>query len=219
MKWECEKCIHKSVCGEWEKQESMAACSYGDYFREDILGDDFDPERIKILVNQRMTMREEVAERFSITKNIPIGRLRDLVEAEREEKIITPPVKIGDRVYHITMCKDFPHVLDGTMYGADGGPGTATGLYCPCELAETCPFPCDDNGNFDCDDHKNILEIFEDKVTGIVIDEDQDLVTLEYSGSVDFEEFSKTVFLARETAEAALGIAERRLSDGEATHN
>lgn len=99
MKWECEKCIHKSVCGEWEKQESMAACSYGDYFREDILGDDFDPERIKILVNQRMTMREEVAERFSITKNIPIGRLRDLVEVDREGRCVVLPGKVGDAVY------------------------------------------------------------------------------------------------------------------------
>lgn len=91
MKWECEKCIHRSVCGEWDKQENMAACSYGDYFREDILGDDFDPERLKVLVNQRMTMREEVAERFGITKNIPIDRLRDLVEADREGRVVALP--------------------------------------------------------------------------------------------------------------------------------
>lgn len=133
-----------------------------------------------------------------------LDRLRELVEADREEKIIMPPVKIGERVYHITACKDFQRVLDGTMYGADGGPGTATGVYCPCELAEICPFPCDDNGNFDCDDHKNTHEIFEDKVTGIAIDEYQDIVTLEYSGSVYFEEFGKTVFLSREEAEQAL---------------
>ncbi len=32
MKWECEQYIHEKVCDEWEYQEGMSACSYGDYF-------------------------------------------------------------------------------------------------------------------------------------------------------------------------------------------
>lgn len=51
---------------------------------EDILGDDYDFDRLKVIVNQRMTMREEVAERFRITKDVPVERLKELVEADRD---------------------------------------------------------------------------------------------------------------------------------------
>ena len=49
---------------------------------EDILDDDYDPDRLEVMVNQCMTLRDEVAERFSITAKIPIDRLRKLVEAD-----------------------------------------------------------------------------------------------------------------------------------------
>ena len=114
------------------------------------------------------------------------------------------PAKIGDTVYHITTCKYFPRVLDGTMYDADGGHGTATGLYCPCELMENCPFPCDDDGDFDCDKHKNTLAIFEDIVDSIRIEDMEDYIAFNYSGGADFGDIGKTVFLTREEAEAAL---------------
>lgn len=54
---------------------------------EDILGDDYDLDRLDVMVNQCMTMREEVAERFSTTCNIPVARLRELVEADREGRV------------------------------------------------------------------------------------------------------------------------------------
>lgn len=49
---------------------------------EDILDDDYDLDRLEVMVNQCMTLRDEVAERFSITAKIPIDRLRKLVEAD-----------------------------------------------------------------------------------------------------------------------------------------
>ena len=140
----------------------------------------------------------------------PIDRLRELAQADREGRCVVLPAGIGDTVHHITTCKNFSQVLDGTMYGPNGELGTATGLYCPCELAETCPFPCDDDGSFDCEKHKNTLAIFEDVVTGILSDDMQDTLFLEYSGNVAFDDFGKTVFLTREEAEAAL----RREQDG-----
>lgn len=51
---------------------------------EDILGDDYDLDCLRVIVNQRMSMRDEVAKRFEITKNITVDRLRELVEADRE---------------------------------------------------------------------------------------------------------------------------------------
>lgn len=133
-----------------------------------------------------------------------LEKLKELVQAKREGRCVVSPVSIGDAVYHITTCKNFSQVLDGTLYGSDGGPGTATGLYCPCELAENCPFPCDDDGSFDCEKHKNTLTIFEDVVAGVFIEDMQDVITFGYSGSADFEGFGKTVFLTRTEAEAAL---------------
>ena len=133
-----------------------------------------------------------------------LDELKEVVQAKREERCVVLPAGIGDTVYHITTCKNFSQVLDGTMYGPNGELGTATGLYCPCELAENCPFPCDDDVGFDCEKHKNTLAIFEDVVTGILSDDMQDTLFLEYSGNVAFDDFGKTVFLTREDAEAAL---------------
>lgn len=133
-----------------------------------------------------------------------LDELREMVQAKRDGRCVVLPAGIGDTVYHITTCKNFSQVLDGTMYGPNGELGTATGLYCPCELAENCPFPCDDDVGFDCEKHKNTLAIFEDVVTGILSDDMQDTLFLEYSGNVAFDDFGKTVFLTREDAEAAL---------------
>lgn len=150
------------------------------------------------------------AEPITTAFGLSLDRLRELAQADREGRCVVLPAGIGDTVHHITTCKNFSQVLDGTMYGPNGELGTATGLYCPCELAETCPFPCDDDGSFDCEKHKNTLAIFEDVVTGFLSDDMQDTLFLEYSGNVAFDDFGKTVFLTREEAEAAL----RREQDG-----
>ena len=52
---------------------------------ENILCDDeyekeYDLDRLRVMMNQCMSMREEVKERFRITANIPIDRLKELVE-------------------------------------------------------------------------------------------------------------------------------------------
>ena len=58
---------------------------------EDILGDDYDLDRLSALCNQRMTMREEVSERFSLTAKIPLDRLREIAEADREGRCVVLP--------------------------------------------------------------------------------------------------------------------------------
>ena len=76
---------------------------------EDILcdgEDDYDLDRLAVLCNQRMTMREEVSERFSLTKDFPLDRLRELAEADREGRCVVLPFKPPKWVY---MCsKRFP---------------------------------------------------------------------------------------------------------------
>lgn len=61
---------------------------------EDILcdgGDEYDLDRLSLLCNQRMTMREEVSQRFSLTAKIPLDRLRELAEADREGRCVVLP--------------------------------------------------------------------------------------------------------------------------------
>ena len=72
---------------------------------EDILGDEYDLDRLSVMVNQRMTMRDEVSERFSLTKDIPLDRLRKLVEADREGRCVVLPVKPGTPVWSTAFCK------------------------------------------------------------------------------------------------------------------
>lgn len=45
---------------------------------EDILGDDYDLDRLRVILDQRMTMREDVAERMKIVGNIPIDKLKEI---------------------------------------------------------------------------------------------------------------------------------------------
>ena len=66
---------------------------------EDILGDEYDLDRLSIIVNQCMTMREEVAERFSLTAKIPLDRLEEMALAYSEGRCVVLP-KDG-MVYYI----------------------------------------------------------------------------------------------------------------------
>ena len=42
--------------------------------------DEYDLDRLTVMCNQRMTMRDEVSARFSLTAKMPLDRLRELVE-------------------------------------------------------------------------------------------------------------------------------------------
>lgn len=61
---------------------------------EDILcdgEDDYDLNRLAAVHNQRMSMRDEVSERFSLTAKIPLDRLREMAEAERDGRCVAFP--------------------------------------------------------------------------------------------------------------------------------
>lgn len=58
---------------------------------EDILGDEYDLDRLSVLCNQRMTMRDEVSQRFSLTAKIPLDRLREITIAEQEGRCVVLP--------------------------------------------------------------------------------------------------------------------------------
>ena len=63
---------------------------------EDILGDEYDLDRLSVLCNQRMTMRDEVSQRFSLTAKIPLDRLREITIAEQEGRCVVLEKRCND---------------------------------------------------------------------------------------------------------------------------
>lgn len=91
---------------------------------EDILGDEYDLDRLSIIVNQCMTMREEVAERFSLTANVPLDRLKELAQADREGRCVVLPEggcedKDGENALKSAMNTCFYHNNPVTRFIAD----------------------------------------------------------------------------------------------------
>lgn len=80
---------------------------------ENILGDDYDLDRLEVMVTQCMTLRDEVAERFSITAKIPLDRLRELVEADRDRNKAEncKHVFVYDEVHSRPVCQKCGYVL------------------------------------------------------------------------------------------------------------
>ena len=110
------------------------------------------------------------------------------------------PCDIGDTVYIIGKCKDFPPKLDGTMWDSDGGFGTATGYYCPYENSDLCPF----EELEDCSFAEDKFGIFEDVVCHICIEEDETWYVCENSNGYENKDFGESIFTTREDAELKL---------------
>ncbi|WP_143322721.1 hypothetical protein [Clostridium sp. HBUAS56010] len=108
------------------------------------------------------------------------------------------PCTIGDKVYVLAECEHISDQLDGTLYEADGSPGTATGYYCPYE--DNCPF---DTGDFDsCETYKGNTAVFEDTVSQIMIDECG--VHIFAENCCVLGKMGRDVFLSQKEAEEAL---------------
>ena len=136
-------------------------------------------------------------------KNECVKKLAEYETAEEEGRLVILPVGIGDEVYIIEKCSNIPKQLDGTLYDSDGGPGTATGYYCPYEV--NCPFDGDDFTI--CDDYNEKVAVFKDYVDEIHIRENEASIFTE--NTCQYCSFGKTVFLTREEAEKALEEMEK----------
>jgi hypothetical protein len=123
-------------------------------------------------------------------------------DLEEQGRLLELPCVVGDTVYVIETCEDVEKILDGTMYDSDGGPGTATGYYCPYYLNNNCPHE-EEN---DCAACRKKLAVFEDTVKGFGVYEGYTMLYTErvhYCASIE-DNFNKTVFLTKPDAEQAL---------------
>ena len=125
-------------------------------------------------------------------------RLKKYEDLEEQGKLLKLPCAVGDTVYVLTECENIPFQLDGTLYGKNGEPGTATGYYCPYE--DNCPF--DDEDFEDCEKYKGKTAIFEDTVGDITVDEDGIWIRTENCGVCS--QIGLYIFLTKEEAETAL---------------
>lgn len=105
-------------------------------------------------------------------------------------------------MYVLAECENIPPQLDGTLYGADGEPGTATGYYCP--YGDNCPF---DSKDFEgCEKYKNKTAVFEDTVGDITIGEDGVWLNTVNCGVCG--QIGEYIFLTRQEAEDKLAEME-----------
>lgn len=134
-------------------------------------------------------------------KEAAYKKLAEYENLEEQGLLLRLPCSVGDTVYAICTCEAVGTVLDGTLYGSNGGFGTATGYYCPYELSDKCPHTEAD----DCEECKNIENVFEDTVDYINITECEILIGLKNTNlCVTVDEIGKTVFLTQEEAEQKL---------------
>lgn len=158
--------------------------------------------------NEQLKISDESKEQSSIDYyNLYRQALNEIEQLKSElEKSVRLPCKVGDIVYIVGKCKDFPPKLDGTMWNPDGGFGTATGYYCPYEDSDLCPF----SDLEDCNLAEDMVGIFEDVVCHICIEEDKMWYVCENSNGYKTSDFGKTIFLSREEARQSLkGKAEK----------
>ena len=117
-----------------------------------------------------------------------IDHLRELVQAEKDGRVVVLPCKVGDTVYVIAHCAD-------VVMNYDDNYETGTG-------AVECPY----EGNCDfeeCDDEH--VQVLPCAVANYLINADGVLFGVEELGpEYRLYDFGKTVFLTRAAAEAAL---------------
>lgn len=125
--------------------------------------------------------------------NEMLCKLKEIEDKESIGLLLELPCKIGDSIFIIGQCKDFPDRLDGGYWDA-------TGYYCPYEDSELCPFSdCED-----CNSVKDKLAVFEDTIIGMHIEEDNTYLIFENGIGKDLSDFGKTVFITRKEAEKKL---------------
>lgn len=95
---------------------------------------------------------------------IESSRLSHYDYLDKNGRLLELPCGIGDEIYVICKCENIPTKLDGSLYDFDGGPGTATGYYCPYE--DNCPYNADS-----CEECKGEEKVFKDTVRMFFISE------------------------------------------------
>ncbi len=163
-------------------------------------------ENMGLLVNEEERLLSSKGfidkdEMYKIMRHLA-EKLKEYEDLEEQGRLLELPCVVGDTVYVLAECEDIPTQLDGTLYGANGEPGTATGYYCPYE--HNCPF--DDEDFEDCEKYKSKTAVFEDTVLFIACYGNEMCVVTEkcaVHGPVGLH-----VFLTRQEAEDKLAEME-----------
>lgn len=133
-------------------------------------------------------------------KSLDLSRLAHYDNLDECGRLIELPCGIGETVFVLCECGMIAAKLDGTLYDGDGGPGTATGYYCPYE--DNCPHDTGEDDDFECDKFRQISAIFEDTVEAVTVDECGTWIRTKECSI--YSQLGYAVFLTHEEAEAEL---------------
>ena len=81
-----------------------------------------EPEEIERIVDaygRGHTLRTESAERLEIVREIKTGRLRELVQAENDGRLVVLPCKVGDTVYQIDAERVYESEVKWIIFDCD----------------------------------------------------------------------------------------------------
>lgn len=130
----------------------------------------------------------ELELRQALIRDIPLDRLKEICNAERDGRLMVLPCKVGDTVYVISKCENVHMCRDDDYFTGTGA------IECPFE--KDCEFEECDDGN---------TRVFETTIRGGWVEENHICV---FCDTLNFEivqsDIGKTVFLTREEAEKAL---------------
>lgn len=126
---------------------------------------------------------------------IELSRLEHYDYLDKNGRLLELPCEIGDEIYVICKCENIHTKLDGSLYDDDGGPGTATGYYCPYE--DDCPHNADS-----CEECKDKEEVFKDTARMFFISENGIEIVPENCGVCC--RLGEGIFLTQEEAERHL---------------
>lgn len=94
-------------------------------------------ERISDSYGRGMTLRTENAQRLEIIKEIPINRLRELAQAEKEGRLVVLPCEIGSPVYSHARKLDGADYVRETEFWWSDIPQMGKTVFLTREAAET----------------------------------------------------------------------------------
>lgn len=108
----CRDCEFESFCGDKVSIGAFEKCTKREFlmyqkYSTELLA--YDLERLREFCNQRMTMREDVAQRMKLVGGIPMDRLRELIEAYKliGKEVYFPKDKVYGVVKEIRTNGDF----------------------------------------------------------------------------------------------------------------
>lgn len=72
-------------------------------------------ERVLDAYGRGLTLRSDIAQKIELVKDIPVDRLRELAQADKDGRCVVLPCKVGDTIYQIGTDREIVEYNVGTI--------------------------------------------------------------------------------------------------------